>query len=130
MALTKKIKIGGAYYKGYSCAVGGSPGDYTVTFVNVGGAAMNSLSITPDAYGVGDTMKIQHMDDASGTGSCMAIIGEDIYNVGRNASIALDFPAAELVNSGESVLFTYTNTASVAMNVHLLVEYVGIKKTA
>lgn len=90
---------------------------------------MNSVSMTPDAYGSGDTMKLQHMNDPAGTGNCLAILGEDIYNVGRNASVALDFPAAELVNAGESVLFTYTNTASIAMNVHILVEYVGIRKT-
>ena len=41
-----------------------------------------------------------------------------------------DFPAAELVNSGESVKFTYVNAASVAMNVYLIAEFVGLKKTA
>ena len=60
----------------------------------------------------------------------MAIIAEDLYNVGKSASIMLDFPAAELVNNGESLKFTYVNTASVAMNVYLIAEFIGLKKTA
>lgn len=130
MALHKHIKVGGGYYKGYKLAVGATPGDYTSVVVNTSGAAMNGLSITPDGYGVGDTMKVEHYDDASGTGSCLAIIAENIHNAGANSAVLLDFPAAELVNAGESIKFTYTNTATVAMNVYLIAEYVGIKKTA
>jgi phosphoribosylaminoimidazole (AIR) synthetase len=130
MALQKHIKVGGGYYKGYKLSVGATPGDYTSIVVNTSGAAMNGLSITPDGYGVGDTMKVEHFDDASGTGNCLAILAEDIHNAGANSAVMLDFPAAELVDRGESIKFTYTNTATVAMNVYLIAEYVGIKKTA
>jgi len=130
VALSKRIKIGGGYYKGYKLSVGATPGDYIQVITNASGAAMNGLSITPDGYGVGDTMKVEHFDDAAGTGSCLAILAEDIHNAGANSAVLLDYPAAELVDVGQSIKFTYTNTASVAMNVYLIAEYVGIKKTA
>lgn len=130
MALQKHIKVGGGYYKGYKLSVGATPGEYSSIVVSTSGAAMNGLSITPDGYGIGDTMKVEHFDDASGTGNCLAILAEDIHNAGANSAVLLDFPAAELVNQGESIKFTYVNTASVAMNVYLIAEYVGIKKTA
>lgn len=130
MALTKRIKIGGAYYKGHSCAVMSASGEYTVVMTNTIGAALNSISITPDGYGAGDTMKVEHRGDTDGTGEIQAILAEDINNLGKGAGITLDFPAAELVSPSESVVFTYINTASVAMNVYLIAEYVGIRKTA
>lgn len=130
MALPKRIKIGGGYYRGYKCIVSSAPGNYVTVIANTGGAAVNGLSITPDGYGAGDTMKLEHFNDSGGTGACIALLAEDLYNAGANASIGLDFPSAELVNAGESIKFTYINTASIAMNVYLLAEFVGIKKTA
>jgi len=130
MALTKRIKVGGGYYKGYKCVVSSAAADYSSVIVNTSGAAMNALSVTPDEYGSGDTIKVVHYNDASGTGTVLAILAEDINNVGKNASIMFDFPAAELVNDGESVKFSYTNAASVAMNIYLIAEFVGLKKTA
>lgn len=130
MALPKRVKIGGGYYKGYKLSVGATPGDYTVMVVNTAGAAMNGLSITPDGYGAGDTMKVEHFSDASGTGRVLALIAEEIHNAGANSAVMLDFPAAELVDVGQAVKFTYTNSATVAMNVYLIAEYVGIRKTA
>lgn len=130
MALPKRVKVGGAYYKGYKCAVSSAAATYVTYIENAGGAAMNSISLTPDQYGVGDTMALTHYSKSSGAGNIIAIIAEDLNNVGKNASVMLDFPAAELVNSGESVKFAYINTASVAMNVYLIAEWVGIKKTA
>lgn len=130
MALGKRIKIGGGYYRGYKCAVLSASGNYTTVIANTSGAAVNGISITPDEYGAGDTMKVEHMNDAAGTGSCLAILAEDIHNAGAGSAVYLDLPAAELVNNGESIKFTYLNTASVAMNVYLIAEFVGIKKTA
>jgi len=130
MAVAKRVKIGGVYYKGYVCAVSSSTGDYTVIIVNSGGGAMNSLSIVPDTYGSGDTMDIQHFDDAGGTGSIVAVIGENLYNLGRSVPINLDFPAAERIDSGHSVKFIYSNAASKAMNVYIVAEYMGVQKTS
>lgn len=130
MALAKRVKVGGAYYRGYKCAVSSVAASYTTIIANTSGAAINGLSITPDDYGALDKMKIEHFSDASGTGNCMAVLAEDIYNVGAHTAIMLDFPSMELVNNGESIKFTYVNTASVAMNVYLIAEFIGIKKTA
>lgn len=130
MALTKRSRIGGGYYKGYKCAVSVAAGDYVTYLINTSGAAINGISVTPDGYGAGDTMKIEHYSDTAGTGSCMAILAEDIYNQGAGSVVMFDFPAMELVQNGESIKFTYINAASVAMNVYLIAEYVGIKKTA
>ena len=130
MALPKRIKVGGGYYRGYKCIVSSASGSYNSVIANTSGAAINGISITPDDYGAGDMMRVVHHADADGTGRVMAIIAEDLYNVGKSASIMLDFPAAELVNNGESIKFTYVNTASVAMNVYLIAEFIGLKKTA
>jgi len=130
MAVPKRIKIGGGYYKGYSCTVNSASGEYNAILVNTAGGVLNSLSITPDQYGEGDTMKIEHYSDAAATGKVLAIVAEDIPNIGKGASILFDLPAGELVNNGQSIKFTYLNTASVAMNVNLIAEYVGIIKTA
>ena len=130
MALGKRVKVGGAYYRGYYCIVSSTPGNYTTLITNTSGAAINGMSITPDDYGVLDKMKVEHFSDADGTGSCMAILAEDIHNAGANSGILLDFPAMELVNPGESIKFTYVNTASVALNVYLIAEFIGIRKTA
>ena len=130
MALGKKVKIGGSYTRGYTCVVSSASGEYNKVIVNTSGAAINGISVTPDQYGVNDTWKLQHMDDASGTGSVVAILAEDIPNVGKGASIMLDFPALEKIDSGKCLNFIYTNTASVAMNVYLIAEFVGLKKTS
>lgn len=130
MALPKHIKVGGGYYRGYKLSVSASPGEYSQVINNTSGAAMNSLAITPDGYGVGDIMRVEHFNDVSATGRVLAILAESVHNAGAHSSILLDFPAAELVNNGESIKFTYVNTASVALNVYLIAEYIGIRKTA
>lgn len=130
MAVPKRIKVGGAYYKGAKCAVSSAAASYTTVIVNTSNAAINGISITPDEYGADDTMEVRHFNDTAGTGTCLAIIAENMYNVGKSATIMLDFPAAEQILSGESIKFTYINAASVAMNVYLLSEYLGIRKTA
>lgn len=131
MALPKKVKVGGGYYKGYKCAVSSASGSYNTLIVNTGGCAINGVSITPDEYGAGDLMSLVHQNGTDGNGTTIAILSEDMYNIGKGASIMLDFPAAELVNSGECLNFTYLNTASIAMSVYLIVEFVGLtKKTA
>lgn len=130
MALAKRVKVGGAYYKGDVCIVSSAPGDYSKVIVNTSGAAINGMSITPDMYGALDTWKLVHYNDAAGTGMILAILAESIHNVGAGATITLDFPAAELINNGECMKFTYTNTASIAGNVYLVSEFMGIKKTS
>ena len=128
MALTKRTKQGGSYYKGYELIVSSSAGDYILDISETGYSTINSLSITPDTYGAGDTMQLSHMN--SGTTDTIAILADSIYNPGANLATMFDFPALEMMGAGEVLRFTYTNTATEALNVHLIVEYVGITKTS
>lgn len=130
MALQKQVKTGGTYFKGHSLAINSASGDYTLVITNTAGAALNGVSICPDKYGAGDTFALKHMNDVAGTGSVVSIMAEGIYNMGANAAVALDFPSLQLINNTQSLKFIYTNTASVAMNVYLISEWVGITKTS
>lgn len=130
MALGKRIKVGGGYYKGYKVAVSSASGGYTQVITETQGHAINSVSVTPTQWGSGDTWKLTHYADAGGTGAIIAVLAEDIHNIGKGSPVALDFPAAEQINANESLKFEYTNTASVAMDVYLIVESIGLQKTA
>jgi hypothetical protein len=130
MALPKRIKVGGGYFKGAVCVVATASGQYTTVMTNTDGAALNGISVVPSAYGDGDTFKLEHRADLAGTGRVMAILAEDINNVGAGSVVSLDMPAAELVGTNESIVFTYINTASVPMSVYLIADWVGVRKTA
>ena len=130
MPLPKQVKKGGAYLRGSLCAVSSAVADYSVVIANTSNGGMTGMSITPSVSGAGDTMKVAHYSDTAGTGECLAIIAENLYNLGESVTINLDFPAAEMVKVGECVKFTYTNTATEAMNVYLIAEFMGIRKTA
>lgn len=123
MALPKQVKVGGSYHKGYIMPILSTPGDYTlfITLTGSGGAAANGISLTPSEAGPGDTMKVQHMSNRTG-GNQLALLAEDIPNMGGGIPINLDFFSMEKLASDESLKVTYTNTASVAMNVFVIVE--------
>lgn len=128
MALQKRVKQGGSFYKGYELTVSSKAADYVVDMKETRGAAVNSISITPDGYGAGDKFQLEHMN--SGTTKTIVLMADDIYNPGANVATMFDFPALEMMDAGDVLRFTYTNVASEAMNVHLVVEYVGITKTS
>ena len=130
MALAKRVKVGGAHYQGYALAVGSTPGAYVQVIVQTGGMAVNSISVTPSTYGADDTWQLVHHKDVAGTGEIVAVIAQDINNMGKNAAVMLDFPAAERVDAGESLAFSYNNTASIACTVFLVVESVGLQKNS
>lgn len=130
MALQKRVKQGGSFYEGYFLAVGSAPGNYPLVITKTNGMAINSVSVTPDAYGMFDTWSLKHYNDAAATGSLIAVIATNINNIGANASISLDLPALELMNPNESLKFNYVNTASLAVNVYLILEVVGLIQTA
>jgi hypothetical protein len=130
MALPKRIKVGGGYFKGAVCSVASGTGEYFTVLTNTDGAALNGLSVVPTNFGPGDTFKLEHRADLAGTGKVMAILAEDINNVGAGSAVSIHLPAAELVGHKESVVFTYNNVASVAMDVYLIADWVGVRKTA
>ena len=124
MALDKRTKIGGAYFQGFRLIVSSAPGNYVLDMAQTGAAGINSLTVIPDQYGAGDTLTISHMN--SDTTITKATLATNLYNMGRNVSQVFDFPALEDMRTGESLRLTYVNTASIAMNVYTLVEYIGI----
>jgi len=122
MAIPKRVKQGGCYYKGSILPVSSASGDY-VAFLSItaGGCALNGISVIPASAGPGDTIKLEHLTQSSG-GAVVATLAESIPNMGAGIPINLDFYAQELMLSGESLKLTYTNTASVAMNVFIILE--------
>jgi len=126
MALAKRVKIGGSYYKGHLLPVSSATGDYPIAIIpSTTGHAVNGLSITPDLYGAGDYSNLYHMSTTATTGgTIIKTLAENIYNVGGGVSVMLDFATLELVNPGESLRYVYHNAATTAMNVYVTVEVV------
>ena len=127
MAINKAVKVGGSYYKGYELLVSSSAGAYILDMALDVNCVINSISLTPDVYGAGDTMKLTHMNVA--TTASLGLLAESIYNAGAGVAIQFDLPALEQMASNEPLRLTYTNTAGMAIAVHTIVEYGGITKT-
>jgi hypothetical protein len=127
MALTKKVKIGGSYYKGFELIVASETGEYILDMELASAATVNSLSATPDAYGSGDFFKLEHLNAA---GETLAVLADKIFNLGAGIGVSFDFPALEPLATGDKLRLTYSNAAGGAVTVHTLVEYVGIKVTS
>ena len=122
MAVPKQIKVGGSYYKGSVLPISSASGDY-VAFLTItgGGCGVNSISVIPSSAGPGDTFKLEHMSNATG-GTVLATLAESLPNMGAGIPINLDFFAMEKLLANESLKLSYTNTASVAMNVFIVLE--------
>lgn len=127
MALPKRTKQGGIKYKGYKLDVLSAAGDYVIAIIpSSTNNAVNGVSITPDSAGVNDVFALAHYA-TTGTsgGKLIKQIATNIYNIGGGQSIMLDFAAMQLLDAGDSLRFTYTNTASQAMPVFITVESIG-----
>lgn len=125
MALTKRPMVGGAYYKGYVLAVGAAPGDHVTNLMLMAdkSCAVNGITIVPDKYGALDHFKLEHIH----SGAVVALIADNVYNVGAHIAWLFDFPALELMDAGDILRLTYTNVAGVAMNVYVTLERLTTK---
>ena len=121
MALPKRVKSGGSYYKGYKLVVSAATGDYVLNMTESIQSVINGITITPDTYGAGDTIKLEHL---SATNATLQTIAETIYNPGSNTSIQLDFSALEQMEVNETLRLTYTSVAGLALNVYTILEKV------
>ncbi len=121
MALPKRVKIGGSYYKGYKLVVSATPGDYVLDMTLTKAAAINGLTVIPDAYGSGDYFTLQHLD---ASGAVVTTIADTVFNVGANAGWLFDFASLELMGANHTFRLTYTNIAGVAVNVYTNVEHI------
>lgn len=119
MALAKKVKVGGSFYKGYKLVVSAGAGDYVLDMTHTTACAINGITVIPDAYGAGDYFKIEHLKMDN---TLIRTIVETVYNVGANAAWLFDLIALEMMNPGDKFRLTYTNVAGTAMNVYTNVE--------
>lgn len=126
MALPKRVKLGGSFYEGYKLDVASASGDYPIAILpsNTSFVA-NGISITPDSAGTNDYFGLDHVNTtATVGGTVIKALATSIYNIGGGITISLDFATLENVKSGESLRFTYHNTASQAMPVYITIESV------
>lgn len=121
MALPKRVKVGGSYYKGYSLTVNASAADYTLDMTLTEASAINGINIIPDAYGAGDYFTIQHLDSAS---AIVETLVDTVYNVGASAAWHFDLSALELMGASHKFRLIYTSVAGVAMTVYTCVEHI------
>ena len=122
MAIPKRVKEGGSFYRGYSLPIVGASGD-TVLFMAIssGGCAVNSIAIIPDKAGAGDTMKLENVNGTSGS-SVIVTLADSMPNMGAGIPIALDFFAMEKVLPGNSLKLTYSNTSLTSLTAYVIVE--------
>jgi|SRR3990167_165650 len=123
MSLGKKVKIGGSYFKGYQLTVNSAAADYVLHIDTAHQVVINSLQLIPDAYGLGDYITIGHYTNTA-ENAIVDTIADTIYNAGAGAGIDLEFPALEPMLANEDLRITYTNVASVAMVLNIIVEFV------
>ena len=123
MAIGKKVKTGGAYYKGSTLAVSSASGDYVAYLtISSGGCAVNSIAVIPSSAGSGDTFKLEHVDGTSSGSTVLATIGEALPNMGAGIPINLDFYAQELMLTDHALKITYSNTSSIANTIFIILE--------
>lgn len=120
MALPKRVKSGGSYYKGYSKAISAATADYTLEMtLTANDCVINGITIIPTGYGAGDYYKLEHTDSSD---TVLETLCETIYNIGANAGHHFDFASLEPMDAGDKLILTYTNVAGVAMTVYTVVE--------
>jgi hypothetical protein len=121
MAMPKRVKVGGSYYKGYKLVVSAAPGNYVLNMTLSTAAAYNGITVIPDAYGAGDYFTLEHLD---ASGNLIATLANTIYNVGASAAWQFDFAALELMTANHILRLTYVNVAGTALNVYTSVEHI------
>lgn len=124
MPIPKRVKEGGIYYQGHKIDVLSASGNYTIAVVpSSTSCAVCAVSITPDSGGDGDYIDIAHVTTtATSGGNVVKQIATGIHNRGGKITLGFDFSAMQLMATGESLRFTYVNTASIAMPVYITVE--------
>jgi hypothetical protein len=124
MALAKRVKVGGSYYKGHTLPIASATGDYALAIVPSSTSyAVNGVMVTPSLNGVGDTFALYHVDTvATVGGNIIATLAESVPNIGGGVSVMLDFATLELVEPAQSLRFIYTNAATTAMSVYVTIE--------
>ena len=119
MPMHKYVKIGGSYYEGQKLTVSSAAADYVLDMAFTAAGGASAMTVIPDQAGAGDTFDAQHLDV---DGNVTRVLAKDVPNVGRNASWRFEYPGLQKFGNGESLRIVYTNVASVAMNVYVVLE--------
>jgi len=127
MALPKKVKTGGVFYRGAKLDVATTAGDYALAIVPTGNDfACNGFSVTPKNWGEDDSFSLLHIKGTTGaSGGVIAdTFAEGVYFIGAGVSINLDFATLQLIKPGDSLRFIYHGSAGVATPVYTTVEVI------
>ncbi len=119
MALGKRVKKGGVFYKGYKLVVSATAGDYVLNMVQSKQFVVSSITVIPSQFGNGDTFKLERTDVKD---KVLDTFAETIYNIGALAAWHFDFASLEPFEVTDKLKLTYTNAAGMAMNVYTTVE--------
>lgn len=125
MAISKQVKVGGIHYNGYKLVVSSSVGDYVIVMNSTTNGGINSVVVTPDRYGAGDSFSLDSIEGTSSTGTVIKNIAATVYNIGAGISIMMDLAALQDIRKENSLRLTYSNVATTAMNVFVVVERIG-----
>ena len=123
MALPKRVKHGGSFFKGYQLAVLSTAGAYVLHISRPENFVVNSITFICSDSGAGDYLTAEVYNTTSG-GSLLTTLAESMYNPGPGVSMILGFPALEHVAANNDLRFTYVNSGSVALDVNVYVEHI------
>jgi len=122
MAMNKQVKVGGSYYEGNSITVSSTPGDYVLDMAFTAAGAASAISVIPNSHGALDTIAVAHL--SADTLTTKHVLATGVPNVGKNAAWKFDYPALQKIGNNEKLRVTYTNTASIAMTVYVVLEQI------
>ena len=124
MALPKRIKQGGSYFKGYSLVIGTTAGDYVLNITTASAFQVNGVQLVPDDSGSGDYITVGHFADVGAGAAEEDRIADTLFNTGPLTPLGLAFPAIEPFKADEDLRVTYTNVGTLAINLNVYVEFI------
>lgn len=124
MALPKRVKLEGGYFKGYQLAVLTASAKYTLHITEGGNTIVNSIQFVAEDSGDADFIEIGVYPDTGASAVIDKSLATTIYSPGPGTPMELAFPTLIHVASAQDLRFIYVNSGSVPMNVNVYVEYV------
>ena len=124
MALQKHVKVGGSYIKGYQLSVTTDAGNYILYVDPDNNFVVEALELIASDSGSGDYYTLAHVTTTGADQEVTKTLGDTIYNPGPGVGWSHDFPALEYFSRGEALKITYTNAASVPLDVTVYISFV------
>lgn len=121
MAMGKKVKRGGVYYKGYKLTVSAAAADYVLDMTQTKQYLVSGITVVPTQFGDGDSFKLERTDSDD---NILNTFAKAVFNIGALSAWHFDFATLEPFEANDKLKLTYTNTAGIAMNVYTCVEII------